>query len=404
MNVEWLKDAIIYQIMVDRFSTSNSQLDKSLAGKTSNEWMGGNLKGIIKHFTHIKKLGVNTIYLSPIYQTSSYHGYHVIDFFKIDPHFGKETDLEKLVKLCHKNGMRLILDFVPNHMSHTHPIFIDAQTDRKSKYRKWFVFKKWPDEYLCFLDVKELPKINVDEKEARRYVISAAKHWLEKFDIDGYRLDHAIGPSLNFLRELSKEVKNLKKDFVLIGEAGEAVGTYWKETFKKELIETLWIIKSLSMQEKERVENIMDKWDLDSCVEFNDILMKKLEEVLDACIDFSFRDLAWMFADGKINLEEFWNKLEKHRKNFGKSYLISFLSNHDCGRFLPLFGKEKTILLSSIQFLLEGPILVYYGEEIGLGGKGTFEEARRFMPWNRNLWDKELLKHFTTLCKLKLRK
>ena len=374
MSIEWFKNAIIYQIMVDRFSTSDNQQDKYLAGKTSNNWMGGNLKGIIKHLNYTKKLGINVLYLSPIYQTSAYHGYSITDFFKIDSHFGKEKDLERLVKLCHKNEMRLILDFVPNHLSREHPFFIDAIKNEKSKYKKWFIFKKWPHEYLCFLDVKEIPKINVNNKEAGEYVISAAKYWLEKFDIDGYRIDYATGPSLEFFKELKKELKKLKKDFVLMGEAGKALGSYWKEIFKKEFIGSIWMIKSLSNQERKRIESLVEKWDLNSCIEYNDIFMKKLENVMDGCIDFSFRDLAWAFAQGKIKLNEFLEKLEKHLRGFKKNYLISFLSNHDCGRFFSLFGKEKTMLLSLIQFLLEGPTIIYYGEEIGMKGERAFEE------------------------------
>jgi cyclomaltodextrinase len=77
--------------------------------------------------------------------------------------------------------------------------------------------KKWSKEYLCFLDVKELPKLNLENEETADYIISAEKYWVLKFDIDGYRLDHSIGPPLRFWRKFKKEMKKLKKDFVLIG-------------------------------------------------------------------------------------------------------------------------------------------------------------------------------------------
>lgn len=404
MNAKWLGDAIIYQIMVDRFSTAIPKKDSLFAKKTSKDWIGGNLKGIIKHFDHLEKLGINAIYLSPIYSTSNYDGYSIVDFFKIDPHFGSENDLKNLVELCHKNDMKVILDFVPNHMSVKNPIFVDACKNEKSRYHDWFIFKKWPNQYLSFLDVKELPKINVDNEEAREYIISTARYWMQKFSIDGYRLDHVIGPSIDFLKEFKKEMKSISRDFVLIGEAGKALGSHLKEIFEKEWIETIWIAKSFSDNKIKKLESTMKKDDLSSCIKFNDMMMKGLEGVVDGCMDFSFRDLTWAFASGRISLREFWSRLDEHYKKFKKNYhLIALLSNHDCGRFLSFFGKNKTKTISSLQFSLSKPKLIHYGEEIGLkDGKGPFEESRRFMVWNKEAWDKELLEHYKNLCKKNL--
>ncbi|HID17522.1 TPA: hypothetical protein EYP26_04435 [Candidatus Bathyarchaeota archaeon] len=293
------------------------------------------------------------------------------------------------------------------------------------------------------MDIKHIPKINVENAEAREYVISAAKYWVKEFGIDGYRLDHAIGPSLDFWKEFKKEVKKINKDFALIGEAGKALGAYLNETIKKELVETLWITNSASARVKKRIRALVEKGDLESCIEFNDLMMKELEGVTDACIDFTFRDLAWALADKKIDFREFWKKLGRHYGRFGGgsespqgrpfglkepkpeglrnagfhseaqakeegsrakargSYLISLLSNHDCGRFLAEFGKSPAEFSSILQFLVKGPTLIYYGEEIGLKGGGKFEGARHFMPWDKRSWDKELLEHYQGLCGLR---
>jgi glycosidase len=400
--VEWLRNAVVYQIMVDRFSTGNPEKDALLAGRTSKDWIGGNLRGIIKHIGHIKKLA-NVIYMSPIYSASEYHGYSIIDFFELDRHFGKKEDLKKLAKLCHVNNMKLILDFVPNHVSSKNPIFLKAQNDRNCKYFSWFIFDRWPNKYMCFLDMKELPKINLDNRDARNYIIAAAKYWMNEFEIDGFRLDHSIGPSLDFWEEFRKEIKSVKDDFALIGEAGKALGSFLKGRFEKNWIKTLWLTRSFSNKDRKKVREIMNRCDLNSCIEFNDLMMKYSEKILDGCIDFSFGDLAWALAADRITKAEFDKKLEEHYKKFKKDFvLMTLLSNHDRGRFISYFGKRKTIKISSEQFSINQPALIYYGEEIGLNGRGPFEKARRFMIWDEKAWDKGLLKHYKFLSKSRL--
>lgn len=403
MPPKWLENAVIYQVVVDRFSTGNPGEDRSLAGKASaSDWMGGNLKGVAKRFDHLKDLGINVLYISPVFKGPHYHGYSVADPFEMDPRYGTKADLKKLVKLCHDNGMKVIMDFVPNHISAESSIFKDAQENRESEYRDWFVFKRWPYDYLHFFNIREIPKINGDNKQAREYVISAATYWAEEFGIDGYRLDHAIGLSIPFWKEFRREIKKVNKEFALIGEAGKAIGAFLEEVYDKRTMETLWSLGSSSASVRKRVEALLDKGDLDSCIEFNDLVMGELEGVMDACIDFTFRDLAWALAAGKMDFKEFWEKLAKHYAKFKKdSLLISLLSNHDCGRFLSEFGKSKAEFSSILQFLVKGPTSIYYGEEIGLKGRGASEGARRFMPWDKKVWDEELFEHYQSLCKLR---
>lgn len=397
---KWLKDSVIYQILIDRFSTGNVKIDKEMELKTGRKWIGGRIRGIIKNIKHIKKVA-NVIYISPPYKSSEYHGYSIEDPFSIDPHFGSENDLKELIEVVHRNDMKIILDFVPNHLSRFSPIFLEAVSNKNSKYTKWFVFKKWPEKYLTFLDVEELPKLNLRNKETEEYVISAAEKWV-RLGIDGFRLDHAIGPPLRFWKNFRKRVKKINKQLVLIGEGGKAIGAYWGEKFKKDSLETIWILDSFSKKEKEKIEKWAENPDLYSCLNFNDAMMKKLESVLDGCIDFSFRDLVWALSSKKISISEFWDILEEHYKKFKKTYsLISLLSNHDCGRFSQIFGKKLAIVMSSLQFLVNQPALIYYGEEIGLRGRKFFEDCRRFMTWEKSKWDKELFEHYQLLFRLK---
>jgi glycosidase len=400
-NAEWLRDAIIYHILVDRFSTGDSEKDKKLAGKTSKGWMGGNIRGIIKKVPYLKELGVNTIYLSPIYHSPYYHGYNVTNFFEINSHFGKKENLKKLVDVCHKNNIRVILDFVPNHLSCLHPFFVDAQKNKNSKYYDWFVFNKWPNDYMCFLDIKDIPKINLENRDAREHIISAAEYWVKEFDIDGYRLDHAIGPPKDFLEELKNRMKRLKSTFVLIGEV-------WLRGIKVSHMETLWFLRSFSKTDYEKIRQLLRKGNV---VGANEMAIKRIAKanVLDGCLDFVFMECVWDLAENKLTLNGFQKRLRAYYSSFDKDFcLLTFLSNHDRGRFLFHAKNMKMFkMLSSFQFSLPKTPQIYYGDEIGLPQKGPIGfnipfadiEARRFMIWDKKRQNRKLFEYFKKLCK-----
>ena len=117
---DWFKHAIIYHILIDRFSNTLPLLsDKPV-------FLGGTIRGIIEKIPYLKDLGIDTIWISPFYKTSAYHGYHITDFFQVDTHFGTKKDLITLIESIHQNNMHIIADFVPNHCSRHHPFFQEA--------------------------------------------------------------------------------------------------------------------------------------------------------------------------------------------------------------------------------------------------------------------------------------
>jgi len=150
--VDWFKNSVIYHILIDRFAGF-----KSSDNWEKPEFLGGTIKGIIEKFDYLQDLGVNTIWISPFYKTSEYHGYHITDFYQVDPHFGTTNDIKKLIKIVHNHDMHIIADFVPNHCSNRHPYFQEAQLNKNSEYRNWFYFTKWPNNYMCFLSIKQIP-------------------------------------------------------------------------------------------------------------------------------------------------------------------------------------------------------------------------------------------------------
>ena len=379
MGVDWFKKAIIYHILIDRFA----------GFKTTNNWnkpyfLGGNIKGIINKIPYLKSLGINTIWISPFYKTSEYHGYHITDFFKVDPHFGTINDLKKLIEISHKNKIRIIADFVPNHCSNQHPYFIEAQKDKQSEYYKWFYFQKWPNKYLCFLSVNQLPKINLNYPNARNYIINSAKHWLS-LGFDGFRLDHVIGPSHNFWKQFRYEIKKIFPDAVLIGEA-------WMMGIKFKELKTI------------KIKNKFFKWISGSSP--NNLLKEYIGE-LDGVLDFNFQELIRNFiAWGKISNLEFQNKIKRHYAKYPFDYFLpTFVDNHDMNRFLYECKNDKNKLKKAIeiQFSINQPLIIFYGTEVGLSqNKSIWQyssygdlQARRPMIWDKQ--DKELIEFYKSL-------
>ncbi len=374
--VDWFKNAVIYQILIDRFAGFKSTLywDKPI-------FLGGNIKGIIEKIPYINDLGINTIWISPFYETNEYHGYHITDFYKVDPHFGKIEDIKLLVKTVHKNDMKIITDFVPNHCSKNHPFFKKALIDKNSEYKKWFYFKKWPDDYLCFLSVKELPKINLEYPDARNYIINAAKHWLS-IGFDGFRLDHVIGPSHIFWKYFKNEIKSIFPNIILIGEA-------WMRGIRFNELETIntrhkylkWVNRSSS-----------------------DSLLKEYSGELDGVLDFKVQELIKKYiCNDSFKQDIFFSTLKNHYKNFPKDYYLpAFLDNHDMDRFLFNCNNNLNKLIEAVNTLvnLPQPIIFYYGTESGLSQPRSLWQFSQYgdlmarMPMNWDSLNKDLINKF----------
>jgi len=377
---KWIKNAIIYHILIDRFSSNISQ----------NNWekpifLGGTIKGIIDKIQYLQNLGVNTLWISPFYKTNAYHGYHITDFFEVDPHFGSKNDIQKLITIVHESNMKIIADFVPNHCSFQHPFFIDAQKNRNSKYHKWFHFLKWPDSYLCFLSFKDIPKLNLENKDAREHIIQSANYWLS-FGFDGFRLDHVIGPSNKFWNYFSSNIKKKYPSTILIGEA-------WMQGIKFNELRTI------------KMKGKYLKWMRGHS---SDYLLKSYQGLLDGVLDFHGQQLIQNYSfNQKYTIKEIVNILNKHYKLFDSNYFLPlFLDNHDMDRMLFTCNNNKNILkkMAMIQFSVKQPIIIYYGTEIGMTQQQSIWDscvhgdivARQPMQWNN--FDEELFLFYQNLC------
>lgn len=378
---DWFKDGIVYQIFINRFAGYDESKDWN-----KPQFIGGDIRGIIEKLPYLEDLGVDTLWISPFYETSAYHGYHITDFFKVDPHFGSLDDLEELVEEVHDRGMKIISDFVLNHCSWKHPYFQEAQEDRNSDYCDWFYFKEWPDNYLCFLSYKELPKLNLEHEPARYHIIEAAKYWLDK-GLDGYRLDHVVGPKHEFWNIFYKEIKRSFPEKVLIGEVG-----LYDVKFRE--LETI------------KVRNKYLHWLRGGS---SDSLFKEYLGQLDGILDYRFFD----FMRNYIANRKFYHfdklldwRLKLHYRKYPDDFLLpTFLDNHDWSRFLfECEGNKKKLKKAArIQFSLNQPPIIYYGTEVGMSqnkGIEKFEErgdlqARRPMEWKNQ--DEELLSFYKNI-------
>ena len=375
-----MKNAVIYQILIDRFAGYDLHKEWN-----QNQFIGGNIKGIIDALPYLKNLGVDTLWISPFYETSAYHGYHVTNFYDVEPQFGSKLDLQRLIDLAHQNGLKIIADFVPNHVSRHHPFFLEALHDKKSEYANWFYFSKWPDKYQCFLSVSELPKLNLDNDDTRKHVINAAKYWLS-LGLDGYRLDHVIGPSNNFWKSFYSELKKQYPNALLIGEAWMQ-GISWSE------------LKTIQIPWK-RMKWIRKR--------SHDSVLHNYENLLDGVLDFTaqqyFREYVW-HHQSNAHLKKM---LSVHYSRFPSNFLLpAFLDNHDMDRFLFQCNNNTQLLkkAATIQFSLPQPIIIYYGTEQGLTQHRSLWNiqahgdllARAPMPWNKKDQNIELFNFYRKL-------
>jgi len=364
----WFKDAIVYHILIDRFAG----YDKSRNWKKP-QFMGGNLSGVSDRLTYLQDLGINTIWLSPVFRNTSYHGYHITNFFATDPNFGTEQEFSDLIRKAHYLNIRVLLDFVPNHCSRKHPFFAEALHNPGSQYRKWFYFNKSDNTYKCFLHHRDLPKINLDYPPARDHITGAAKHWLS-LGVDGFRLDHAIGPSHTFWKYFRTEVNLARPEAILIGEAW-LEGIHWN------------MLKTIQVRHKYlRWLFRIDPWEI----------QQEYIDDFDGVLDFFFRHriteyIAWKDDPG-IYEQKLRSVLLDHYKKFPAGYhLPSFIENHDMNRFLFDAGQNRDKLKTALklQFSLPQPPILYYGTETGLSHEQPVShtirfsdvQARKPMPW-----------------------
>lgn len=175
---------------------------------------------------HLLSLGVNAVYLGPLFLSSS-HGYDTRDYYHVDPRLGDDNTLRQLVNSLHANGIRVVLDGVFNHVGRDFWAFRDLQQHmQNSHYARWFQRLSFqrrsrrgdPFTYQTWKGHHELVKLNLNHADVKNHLLGALTHWIDTFDIDGLRLDAADCMNLQFLSRLANHARRRKRDFWLMGE------------------------------------------------------------------------------------------------------------------------------------------------------------------------------------------
>ena len=352
---DWIKDAVIYQIFVDRFATVGESLHFPRTGRAST--LRRHTWGIIERLDYVQNLGINALWITPIFPSETEHGYDALDYERISDHVGGDKALRDLISQAHDRGIRVLMDLAANHCSWHHPFFIQAQSEERSAYRDWFSFSEWPDQYRSFADTRYLPQLNTRNPQVRAYLAEVATYYVRTFGVDGFRLDHAIGPTLMFWSEFRTALREARSDTYTVGE-----------------------------------------------VTLGPDGIRAFEGRLDGCLDFP---LLWtmrrFFVTREIDASAFHESVRRADEYYAREFSRpAFLDNHDMNRYLWLVGgdKRRLRLAATWQMSLSQPPVVYYGTELGLSqerdvaGVG-FDAARLPMPWDKP--DLELLGFYRRL-------
>jgi glycosidase len=361
----WVKNSVFYQIFPERFYDGdiNNNPDNAVVWESEPNrvnFMGGDIKGIYDKVEYLKDLGINAIYLNPIFESPSNHKYDTVDYLQVDNHFGTKNDLKKLVDILHRNNIRIILDGVFNHCGYFMAQFQDVlQKGKESIYNEWFYIDSYPIDteivnYECVGYYKWMPKLRVSHPEVKAYILKIAKYWIEEIDIDGWRLDVADEVDNTLWYQFREVVKSVKPECFILAET-------WRE--------------NRSMLRGDQMDSVMNYL------------------FYYAVIDF--------FAKNSIDSFEFDARINQFLGIYPKQShytLFNLIGSHDTIRFLTACGgnKSKLKLAVAFQICFIGIPSIYYGDEIGMQGEND-PGCRGAMDWKRIEKEQDLLKWYKQL-------
>lgn len=370
---DWAKKAVFYQIMPDRFSLPSDYDESQEEGKFLR-WgeepqldgaFGGNLKGIREKLDYLSELGINALYLTPIFSSPSCHKYDISDYKQIDPNLGDKQELKALVDECHKRGIKVVLDAVFNHCSEAMEQFVDVLNQgEKSPYKDWFHIHSYPirgedgqPNYDTFGNFGHMPKLNTAHPEVQEYLLAVTRYWMEESGIDGWRLDVANEIDHEFWRHFRRLVKSINPEAYIVGEC-------WTDA-------NPWL-------QGDQFDSAM-----------NYPLGKRILDYFEG-----------ESLDG-ASFAETVARLSVRYPEQAHEVLFNLLGSHDTGRVASRI-EDKRKLKHAFLFMLTypGTPCIFYGDEYGMTG-GDDPDCRKCMEWHPDMRDEELLDFFKTLIHLR---
>ncbi len=369
--------SVVYQIWPRSFMDSN---DDGI----------GDIKGILSRLDHVKQLGANQIWLSPVYQSPNHdYGYDVQDYYSIQPEFGTMADMDELIRACHERGIELIMDLVANHTSDQHPWFQAALRDVNSKYRDYYFFRegkqnKEPNNWISLFGGSAWTKVAGEENryylslftpnqcdlnwrnpELRTEIHKIMHFWLDK-GIDGFRMD-----VINMISKVPDLVdKNPHKkgyqfaDELIISRPESF--DYLMEMYDKVMLDK----RGLFIGEGVLINPMSAKRYSGKDTKMLD-LMFHFDTVLIGCGPLGKYDFRKFYRWTIKEFKAIYFKWQLASLN-DAFYLGNFLSNHDNGRAVSRFGDEKKYhresakALNLLTLMSRGTPFIYQGEEIGM--------------------------------------
>lgn len=368
---KWWKEAVVYQIYPKSFKDSNGDGI-------------GDLKGILEKLDYLKYLGIDVIWLSPIYQSPNCdNGYDISDYQNIMEEFGTMDDFDLLLAESHKRGIKIIMDLVVNHTSDEHPWFMKSREPEPNPYWDYYIWKdgrngKKPNnwgswfggsawnydenrkKYYLHIFAPKQPDLNWDNPQVREEVFSMMKWWLDK-GIDGFRMD--VISLISKTEDFSDgELQGIYGDLAPFCIHGPHVHEYLKEMNEKVLrhydIMTVGEATGVTLEEAGKYAGY-DRDELDMVFQFEHVEMVKgpYGKWSDEPIDIG--ELKKIFAKWQNGLA-------------GKGWNTLFWSNHDQPRAVSRFGDDGTYrvesakMLATCLHLMQGTPFIYQGEEIGM--------------------------------------
>ena len=371
-DVKWMQECVVYQIFPERFCNGDNSINPEYVmpwGKEDNltyySRYGGDIKGITSKLNYLEDLGIDVIYMTPIFKSKTAHKYDTTDYFNIDPQFGTVESFKELVDKAHAKGIKIILDAVFNHSGEDFFAFKDVlKNQQQSKYKDWYFIDSYPvsrenENYYTFGDRHfNIPKLNTQNNEVKEYLLKVGEYWVKEIGIDGWRLDVCDEIGHDFWRAFRKRIKSANKDAVIIGEIMHEANSFLKG------------------------------------------------DQLDGIMNYPFKNAVTdFFARKTISSDEFSDILAGNRMLYMDSVtkqMWNLIDSHDTKRFLTECNEDldSMKLAVAFQFTYLGVPYIYYGDEVGMNG-GDDPFNRRCMVWDKEKQNSNMLEYFKKLIRIR---
>lgn len=315
-------------------------IDSSVVyGVIPNKFGDPGIPAVTERLDYLRDLGINALWFSPItVSPAGDYGYAVEDYFDVTPRFGTADDFRTLVNEAHARGIRILMDFVPNHSSDTHPYFVEAKINGKRSPYYTFYDRDASGNPTHYFDWTNLPNLNYDNPEVERWMTEAFAYWVRQFDIDGFRVDVAWGVTErkpDYWPRWREALKRIKPDLMLLAEASAREPYYFDNGFD---VAYDWTAQ-------------VGNWAWKPAWESRTLTVYNLNDAL------------------------------TNRNLTPRSRTMHFLNNNDTGtRFITDHGEEMTRVAAALLLTVPGIPCVYTGDEVGAWYSPYYDEMP--MKWD----------------------